>query len=100
MTSEEKTKFRRTKIWKDYTKYFLDKYKYCCFCGAKATLLHHKYQDDYTLLEDDRFLPFCNADHRMCHRIGQKKNKSKPINDMKLYLLNDLDFGKDWINLD
>lgn len=96
MNSKEKNAFRRKKEWKEFSKEFLKENPKCCFCGcSKPTIVHHKYLEDYTLLEKDRFLPFCNADHRMCHRIAQKKGLSPFILKMK-DLLKELDFGE-WI---
>ncbi len=95
MTTQEKSAFRRKKEWKDFSKQFLKDNPKCVFCGAKATLVHHKYESDYTLLEPQRFLALCNSDHRMAHRISQKKNLSPVINKMKL-LLQEIDFGE-WV---
>lgn len=96
MDSKEKNAFRRKKEWKEFSKEFLKaNNNKCIACGNKAKLVHHKYLEDYTRLEYDRFLPLCNFCHRSLHLFAQKKGLSPFILKMK-DLLRELDFGE-WI---
>jgi hypothetical protein len=82
MTTLEKNRFRRTKVWKDFVKE--NEKQYCDFCGGIVRegegCLHHKNPDDYTDLNPDNFSwlhrKSCHIFIELFHR---KKNLKEPL---------------------
>jgi 5-methylcytosine-specific restriction endonuclease McrA len=68
MDSKNKSKFRRSKIWKEFRKLMLLKQPTCEICGQKGIIIHHKFKDDYTLLKPERCLVLCRNCHTFFHR--------------------------------
>lgn len=90
MTSAEKSKFRTTKTWKDFTKKLKserDSKCECCGCKSKRLAVHHIFPENYTDLNPNRFALLCSR----CHKNVSFLERIKPENWIK--------YNKDWVNL-
>lgn len=90
-TSEEKSKFRTLKVWKDFRKVILeDRDNRCELCDTKYTgkrkrmlQVHHLFPDFYDDLNLDKFKVLCSTCHddiveRWAQRILSKNFKITP----------------------
>lgn len=77
MNSKEKQKFRSTSTWKNWRKYILHKRNYTCeICGIvkkKGLQLHHLDEENYTLLQEERFILLCSSCHKEVERLVKRK---------------------------
>lgn len=87
-TSADKSKFRKTPEWKNFTKELKEERgNKCEFCGidtGRSLVVHHIYLSDdkrnYTKLEPSRFKVLCPLCHKSIHRWHTTWNrKHKPI---------------------
>lgn len=83
-TSSDKSKFRATKPWKDFTKGLKEERCTCEICGndnTKKLVVHHKYLNDdyrsYTNLDPERFVVLCQLCHKYIHRLGAMYNRKR-----------------------
>lgn len=83
MTSDERKKFRSSKIWKDFkTLIIKDRGLRCECCGryTKTLTLHHKNMDKthYTNISDKtHFSLLCLSCHSLVHHFHTQVNKKK-----------------------
>lgn len=101
-STEAHSKFRRSKKWKTFHDYMIERHPYCAFCGSnKATrTVHHTHicqtEDEYEDLSEDRFIVLCSQCHSFLHWIGRKKSTSPYVLAIKNIALK-IGFGSDWI---
>lgn len=84
-TSKDKSAFRKTPEWKNFTKELKEERgNRCEFCGidtGRALVVHHKYLSDdkrnYTKLEKSRFLVLCPLCHKSIHRWHTTWNRKR-----------------------
>lgn len=87
MTFAEHTKFRTTKVWKEFRKKLIAERGPCCeLCGTKyigkrikQLQVHHKDPANYLDLAPEKFALCCNGCHDLIERISTKligKNSS------------------------
>jgi hypothetical protein len=82
MTSQEKTKYRRSKKWKDFRKHLLENSEYTCqICGSvkkgkqsKRLHIHHTNEDAYGEEDDKDVVVICAADHELIERLLRRKH--------------------------
>ena len=86
-SSADKTRWRKTKDWKDHRNNLIKEKKVCELCGYEKRLtVHHKVQsnlaEDYVNLKNNRFKVLCSGCHRYLHRVWasyvRKKDPIKP----------------------
>lgn len=84
-TSKDKSAFRKTPEWKNFTKEIKEERgNKCEFCGidtGKSLVVHHKYlsndKRNYTKLEKDRFFVLCPLCHKSIHRWHATWNRKR-----------------------
>jgi hypothetical protein len=80
MTSQEKNKFRRSKIWKDFVKE--NKKTHCDFCGGIVKegggCCHHHDPENYTFLNPDMF---SWLHRKSCHIFIELFHKKKDLKE-------------------
>lgn len=82
MDQKEKTRFRSSKVWKEFRLLFIKQTGGLCeMCGTKYTgkrlsmlQLHHLDPAHYTLLEPNRFKLCCQPCHDLIERMYVKFN--------------------------
>lgn len=96
MTSKEKSKFRSSKVWKDFRRSLIkNRGPQCELCGTKYSgkrlrmlQVHHLDPDNYTDLNPYKFKLVCSSDHELIERISKKVlSKSTDLLNPKLWLI-------------
>lgn len=82
MTSKEKTEFRKTKKWRDFTRRLKTERSptcECCGCKSKKLAVHHINPENYTDLNPENFALLCNLCHKSVSFLERikKENWSK-----------------------
>lgn len=91
MNSQEKTRFRARKIWKEFREaLILQRNKTCELCGKKKSsprLLdcHHVYPDDYEDLKPEKFKILCTQCHDFVEYMGMRAGGKDPIPRLELF---------------
>ena len=84
-SSEDKTLFRKLKIWIEFRNRIIKERGHCELCGyEKRATLHHIHLNDsaesYSNLLPERFKVLCNGCHKFLHRVySSYKRKKDPI---------------------
>lgn len=78
MASADKSEFRKTKVWIEFSRNYREKVGKCECCGKKAKVLqlHHAVPDDYENLDPKNFWVLCS----MCHKVVSFLERVKPEN--------------------
>jgi len=78
MTSQEKTKYRRTHQWKNWRLFLIKKKEYKCeICGMRhktGLQVHHFDEAHYTDLHEDKFAVLCKRDHQLIEQLLSRKS--------------------------
>jgi hypothetical protein len=82
LTSQEKTKFRNTKQWKNFCKTLKEKRGLkceCCYSNSKRLQVHHIKPAEYTNLIEENFSLVCFSCHKNISKLERikKENYSK-----------------------
>ena len=80
ISSEQKTKFRTLKVWKDFRKKMIEASgKKCQCCGVKNGKLqiHHKYPNHYDDLTPEKFVVICSSCHRTIEQLYKRVHAKK-----------------------
>lgn len=88
--SKDKTKFRQTRIWKEFRFRMIQEADYTCeLCGTHYTparrrmlQLHHRDPEHYDVLDAEKFCVLCSQCHDLTERIA-KKIRSKQFAHMR-----------------
>ena len=86
LTSEEKSKFRASKTWKDFrTSLLRERGSHCTCCGTKYSgkrsrmlQLHHLNPKDYMDLDKDAFVLLCTSCHKTVELLERKLHAKNP----------------------
>lgn len=84
-TSAEKDAFRRTIQWQVFRKYIIaNRLSTCELClkpykDTSKLDVHHKYDTDYTNLDEGRFLVLCRTCHKFVHLKGRTPRFSRMV---------------------
>jgi hypothetical protein len=92
MNTKEKAKFRKTKEWKEFREYMKAKYNSKDpITGDKLRKnwnLHHMdlNSDNYTILDENNFLPLNKGTHELLHRLYTFCTKKERVDNITSYL--------------
>jgi hypothetical protein len=79
MTSQEKSRYRRTSDWRFFRKSALKRNCELCGSQSKKLHLHHRDPEHYDRLEPELFSTLCGVCHRFIEHHARKKKLSDEL---------------------